>query len=635
MHFMTAIKKLKLRENNWLPSRHSFWIVLWWYNVIVISVYCGEKQYMYSPPQWAKEVVWYQIFPERFANGDSNNDPTVDDIVGAWPDERPREWQVTPWTSDWYEQQEWEKKCGKGFYYTVQLRRYGGDIQGIIDKLDYLAQLHVTALYLNPIFESPSLHKYDATMYHHVDNNFGPNPLGDREIWSRENPNDPATWRWTSADSLFLLLIKKCHERNIKIIIDGVFNHVGKTFWAFEDVRKKGVQSPYASWFTVTRFDDPTTVQNEFDYLGWYGVKELPELREDSNGFPSPVREHIRAVVHRWMDPNADGNPEDGIDGWRLDVANMVSVEFWKEFRRWTREINPQSYLVGEVWWEDWQNNIIYDPALWISDGSVFDAVMNYRAMIPLIEYCSAVSRKVPASEFMQRYLYYQQQFPVDVTSVQMNTVDSHDTDRLPSMIVNPDRYYDHYASVHDNPTYNVRKPQQHEITIQKMILALQFISTGAPTIYYGDEAGMWGGDDPDNRKPMVWESLHYMPEKSHPSGNFRNGDSVIFDKGLFRYYQMLIQLRYSHPALRYGVVAVREVDDKKDCIIFSKTTAGDTVVVCINNSRQEQTLSFRLPWSSGQKAIDLLTGHSYGFTKQTITMTIPPKSVRLIGQEN
>ncbi|HYQ85689.1 MAG TPA: alpha-amylase family glycosyl hydrolase, partial [Bacteroidota bacterium] len=180
-------------------------------------------------PAWAKRAVWYQIFPERFRNGDPKNDPRVDDLAGSWPHETPARWSISPWTSDWYRLQPWESEDAKGFYYHAQLRRYGGDLQGVIDKLDYLSDLGVTALYFNPLFESPSLHKYDATMYHHIDNNFGPDPDGDRRLWAAENPADPKTWKWSAADSLFLRLLKEAHRRGMKVVLDGVFNHVGMT----------------------------------------------------------------------------------------------------------------------------------------------------------------------------------------------------------------------------------------------------------------------------------------------------------------------------------------------------------------------------------------------------------------------
>ena len=261
-------------------------------------------------PEWPKHVVWYQVFPERFRNGDPANDPTVEDQLGAWPNERTQGWHISPWTCDWYQSQPWEKMDNKGFYYHVQQRRYGGDLQGVIDKLDYLKSLGIGALYFTPLFQSPSVHKYDATMYHHIDKNFGPDPDGDKKIWAKENPEDPSTWKWTSADRLFLTLLQEAHKRNIKVIIDGVFNHVGTTFWAFEDVRKKQQASKYKDWFTVTRWDDPSTPQNEFDYVGWNGVRDLPEWRQDENGIVhGPESTSTQSYEDGWI-LTATGTPK-------------------------------------------------------------------------------------------------------------------------------------------------------------------------------------------------------------------------------------------------------------------------------------------------------------------------------------
>jgi hypothetical protein len=160
-------------------------------------------------PAWAKEVVWYQIFPERFRNGDSTNDPDINSIKGSWPHDDISPWQVHPWASDWYQLQDYEKINRKDIWFNIQRRRYGGDLQGIIDKLDYLKDLGISAIYLNPIFESPSSHKYDAATYHHIDPFFGPDPYGDKKLIAKENPGNAKTWVWTSADKLFLKLIKE------------------------------------------------------------------------------------------------------------------------------------------------------------------------------------------------------------------------------------------------------------------------------------------------------------------------------------------------------------------------------------------------------------------------------------------
>jgi glycosidase len=189
-------------------------------------------------PEWAKGIVWYQIFPERFANGDPTNDPEPEKTF-INTDSIPDGWKIKEWTSNWFAQDKWEKNLGGNLSDHLYERRYGGDIQGIIDHLDYLKELGIGAIYLNPIFEAASLHKYDGSTFHHIDVNFGPDPEGDRELIESETPDDPSTWKWTKADKLFLELVEKVHSKDMKIIIDGVFNHTGVQFWAFQDILEK------------------------------------------------------------------------------------------------------------------------------------------------------------------------------------------------------------------------------------------------------------------------------------------------------------------------------------------------------------------------------------------------------------
>ncbi len=623
-----------------LVARHKQQIRYLWLFVLagtLLSLFVGmgivlpeaeeQKERLTDVPEWAKHAVWYQIFPERFRNGDPSNDPTAQDIIGSWPHFVLDGWQPSRWTGDWYALQPWELKDDKGFYVHVQHRRYGGDLQGVLEKLDYLQELGITAIYFNPLFESPSLHKYDATMYHHIDNNFGPDPEGDRAIWAQEKPDDPTTWQWTSADRLFLHLIQEAHKRNMKIIIDGVFNHVGMTFWAFEDVKKNQERSKYKDWFTIKRWDDPSTPENEFDYEGWYGVRELPELREDGNGIVPGPREHIKAIVQRWMDPNGDGNPEDGIDGWRLDVAEMVNRNFWREFRQWVRAINPQAYLTGEVWWEDWHNEKMFNAAAWLQ-GDVFDAVMNYRWAREAFRFFSGHRTKITASEFVRRLQSLLSDYRPEVNFVVQNLYDSHDTDRMLSHIVNADALYDKHVGVNDNRNYNVRKPTDRERMTQKLMALFQMTYVGAPMIYYGTEAGMWGADDPDCRKPMLWPELQFDDEKSHPFGSHRPRDVNAFDRELFQWYSKLIRLRNTHPALRTGSFEPVEAFDDKDVVAFRRRDAREDLLVVLNNAWQAQTVT--IPFSPPQPrndVIDLLTQTKYPITNNSVTLSLDAKS--------
>ncbi|MDZ7312124.1 MAG: glycoside hydrolase family 13 protein [candidate division KSB1 bacterium] len=537
-----------------------------------------------NPPDWAKDAIWYQIFPERFRNGDPNNDPTFRDTFGSWPHDTVSAWHLSPWTADWYHLQPWEKANGKDFYYNAARRRFGGDLQGIIDKLDYLKELGVDAIYLNPIFEAPTLHKYDGERHHHVDNNFGPNPDKDRTLWEQEIFDDPNTWKWTTADSLFLKLIAEVHARKMRIIIDGVFNHVGVTNVAFRDVMRNGPESPYNEWFKIKRWDDPATPENEFAYAGWYGVKDLPEVLEVGDDLASGPKAYFKAVVQRWMDPNRDGDPSDGIDGWRLDVAEMVPKGFWRDFRKWVREINPQAYITGEVWWEDYGKGKMFNAAPWLQ-GDMFDAVMNYRFADALLKYFVDTREAFDSRQLHERLLQLLSEYPPAANYVLMNLLDSHDTERLATMVLNPNRMIDHGGNVRGNPSFEVRKPTAEERMTQKLLIAFQMLYLGAPMIYYGDEAGMWGADDPDDRKPMVWPDLVYEPEKSHPLGKLRPEDSVAFDTELFAYYKTLTAIRRENSAIRRGNYNYMEVSPSPEVFAFIRHDDRQSILCIFNRA--------------------------------------------------
>lgn len=576
-------------------------------------------------PEWAMSAIWYQILPERFRNGDPSNDPTIETLEGTWPYEKQSEWHIMPWTSDWYKLQPWEEKNGKGFYYNAQLRRYGGDIQGIIDKLDYLSELGINAIYLNPVFESASSHKYGTTMYHHIENNFGSDPEGDTAIWKIENPADPSTWRWTSADKLFLKLISEVHARNMKIIIDGVFNHVGIPFWAFQDVEKNGEKSKYVKWFIIKSFDDPKTFKNEFEYQGWYGVTDLPEIREDADGPGEDFRKHIRDVVKRWGDPNGDGDPSDGIDGWRLDVADMVSKAFWRDFRKWVKEINPNAYLTAEIWWEDFPRNKMFDASPWLQ-GDMFDGVMNYRFGDAMLKAFVDRDMRVSPSGLDKLLGEIRQKYPVPSQYVIQNIMGTHDNERFASMIVNPDRWIDHDCNLNYNKKFKVNRPSETERQIEKIILVFQFTYLGAPYVYYGDEVGMWGADDPDCRKPMVWADYQYEPEKEHPFGLMRLVDTLEVDKELFQFYQSVINLRKSHESLRCGKYRTILIDDEQSLFAFERWTENEKIRVIFNMSHQYHYIDakeYLYPDPMRWEVIFSINGESPDFSPECVCVFI------------
>lgn len=585
----------------------------------------SNKEIEVDIPEWAKRVVWYQIFPERFCNGDPQNDPTLADLAGAWPHPAEvRPWEVHPWTSDWYELQPYEQQNGKDIWYNIQRRRYGGDLQGILDKLDYLQDLGIGAIYLNPVFVAPSAHKYDGATYHHIDHNFGPDPAGDRRLIASEIPHDPATWQWTAADRLILHLISEVHGRGMKIIFDGVFNHMGINSWAFRDVLKNQQHSRYRNWFKVLAWNDPATIRG-FNYSGWWAVPELPELNQDENGIVAGPRDYIFAATRRWMDPNGDGDPTDGIDGWRLDVAYCVHHNFWKAWRRLVRSINPQAYLNAEI-----VNDEDYlRPYL---QGDEFDAVMNYNFMFACAEFFTD-RHPISVSGFDRRLRKLREAFHIDIAYANQNLLGSHDSNRLASHIINgnalPCRNWRDYHkwSKATNSHYDSRKPDGEEIKIQKLMALFQMTYLGAPMIYYGDEAGMWGANDPCCRKPMVWDDLQYADEVYLPDGRLRpQPDKVAFDHDLHAHYRKLIRLRNQHLALQIGDFRTLVADDRAGVYAFSRNYDGQQVLVALNNSHLKQNIAIEV--ADDEEYKDLLADKtSYRIAGGRLHLAIESKS--------
>jgi glycosidase len=501
----------------------------------------------FRTPDWAKDAIWYQIMPDRFRSGSRENDPD----------------QVRPWTSEWYTPSPWEGADGQSFYkWFVFSRLYGGDLQGLREKIGYLKDLGINAIYFNPVFQAPSHHKYNATNFLHIDEHFG--TRGDyAKAEAVEDLRDPKTWTWTPTDQLFLQFLKECKAAGIRVIVDGVFNHVGTSHPAFRDVKERGQASPYADWFSVRSWEP-------FEYDGWAGFGELPVFRKTDRGFASEaVKKHIFDVTRRWMDPNGDGDPSDGIDGWRLDVPNEVPMPFWEEWRALVKSINPNAYIVGEIWRraDDWL------------DGRTFDAVMNYPFAEGMIRWVGDRERKITASELDRRLAELRRAYPSEATYVLQNLVDSHDTDRLVSKLKNPDREYDRgNREQEEGVVYDASKPGPEEYRKARLIALAQMTYVGAPMIYYGDEAGMWGSDDPTNRKPMLWPDLEPYEK---PQDN-------RFMPEQHEHYQRAIALRRAHPALRTGSFETVLCDDAQDVWIFLRETPDERILVALNASGTE-----------------------------------------------
>jgi cyclomaltodextrinase / maltogenic alpha-amylase / neopullulanase len=590
-----------------------------------------------SVPAWSQDAIWYQIFVERFRNGGASNDPTPHDIVGVTSEPTPDDWMPTPWSQDWYRQEPWAAATGKDFYGTVQFRRYGGDLKGVIDRLDYLQDLGVTALFLNPVNDAPSLHKYDARSYQHIDRNFGPDPRGDEALMAAEEPGNPATWRWTAADSLFLALVREVHRRHMRIMMDYSWNHTGTTFWAWQDVLEHQRASPFAGWYEIERFDDPATPDtNEFAYRGWAGVPWLPEWKKigrpagqtkgaiDGNLVPG-VRDLVFNVTRRWLDPNADGDPSDGVDGFRLDVADVVPLGFWRDYRRLVRSINPDAFLVGEVWWESWPDKL-YDPAPWLR-GDVFDAVMNYRWYTPTRSFFAGAPPFLTPSRYAASIDSLATGIGPSFQRAMMNLTASHDTPRFSTSVYNRGRYK-YRNTPREDPAYRIDRPDERTRRIQQLILVQQFTGVGAPHVWNGDEVGMWGADDPDERKPLVWADLRYDDETTDPVGRPRRRDRVVPDTALFRVYRDLIALRKEHLRLFVdGSLHWLLTDDAHGLLAYERVLGDQRAIVAFNVSHSSHAIS--VP-ADGKYSLAFPAGEAATVADGTLRARLPPRAARV-----
>ncbi|MEM8874454.1 MAG: alpha-amylase family glycosyl hydrolase [Planctomycetota bacterium] len=559
----------------------------------------------FDVPEWPHHAVWYQVFAERFRNGNPDNDP------GKYPYEL-----LVPWNSDWWDvlPGETPPSADSDNFYTgtgdVWDRRYGGDLQGLQEKLPYLKSLGVNAIYLNPIFEGESMHKYDTADFRHVDDNFGivtdyakypPNIEG--------STDDPATWEFSESDKVFLAFLKEAKANDMRVIIDGVFNHVGRAHPFFQDVLANGQNSPYAEWFDITdwgdpanwrEMDDPYQVHGKDGGIQWNAWDQpnghLPAFAKDETlGLHPGPRQHIFDITTRWMDPNGDGDPSDGIDGWRLDVPQDIPHPFWIDWRKHVKGLNPDAYITGEIW-------SFAQP--WLK-GDQFDAVMNYQFSMPTQDFFVDQSTAISPSEYAAALMNVVEAYPRPIAYAQQNLMGSHDTDRLASMFVNPDRPYDGANRPQDNaatfdPPYSDRAPTAEEWNRFKQLVLFQHSFVGAPMTYYGDEAGMWSPDDPSNRQPFPW------PDK----GPY-DGDRVGFNEDIFRHYQHAIAIRNSVEALRVGDVSFPMTDDERDVLVMKRGTDGQTVYVVINRSDQPQKLT-----------IDVEPGTYADYTKATLILT-------------
>ncbi|MGJ3250198.1 MAG: glycoside hydrolase family 13 protein [Elainellaceae cyanobacterium] len=482
-------------------------------------------------PEWVKHAIFYQIFPDRFAKGDRTASGTsISDL---------EPWDAPP---------------------TLQGYK-GGNLWGVIQNLDYLRDLGINAIYLTPIFQSASNHRYHTHDYYRVDPMLGGNEA------LRE-------------------LLDEAHQRNIRVILDGVFNHASRGFFFFNDILENGPYSPWLDWFKIERW--PLSAYDgslPANYQSWTDNRALPQFNHDNPA----VREYIMQVGEHWI--------KFGIDGWRLDVPFEVKTPgFWSEFRDRIKALNPDAYIVGEVW---------TDARPWL-DGTQFDGVMNYLFTGPTIAF-TAGDRVVmehaeepdyypypalDAQGYAQKIQHLLRLYPWDIQLTQMNLLDSHDTARL----------------------LTVASGESEAEAQSSFLLAslLMFTFPGAPTIYYGDEVGLSGGLDPDSRR--------VFPPQAEWNADILNR------------YKQLIALRHEYTALRTGDYQVLLAQDMT--YVLSRHFGEEAFIVAVNAGKT--SVEVNLPSATRQvpsrpDRIRYGDGSAY-WSQETLSLTIPARSGLILG---
>jgi glycosidase len=439
---------------------------------------------VFEAPSWVKETVWYQIFPERFANGNPDSNPE-----GALP------WGSAP---------------------PSPTNFFGGDFEGVIEHLDYLQDLGITGIYFTPVFKAFSNHKYDTIDYLEIDPQFGT-----KETLKR--------------------LVEECHKRNIRVMLDAVFNHSGYYFPPFQDVLENGEKSKYKDWFHPHSF--PLKGGEYPNYETFAFVAQMPKLNTKN----PDVKEYLLKVAKYWIE-------EFNIDGWRLDVANEVDHQFWREFRQTVKSVKSDLYILGEIW---------HNSMPWLR-GDQFDAVMNYPFTTNLLNLIA--KKTITGTEFTNNMTAEIHRYPANVYEAAFNLVGSHDTPRiLTECEGNKDRV--------------------------KLIYTILFTFMGSPCLYYGDEIGLSGEMDPGCRKCMEW-------------------DENKQDRELFSHIQQLIKLRREQKLLaNEGQFEFIHTDS--DLVAYQKYNDSKTIVVLANPSAE--STEFTLPYSmKGIKITNLLSNEEF-----------------------
>lgn len=583
-------------------------ILLIWMMLFAPAVFAGD-----TPPEWSKGAVWYEIVPERFRNIYTRNDPVKENVVGEDVDD----WQIHPWASDWYKMQIWEMNRGLTLQELIPQRRYGGDLFGVSEKLRYLQDLGVDVICLTPIFEAPSILKYDFSTLHHVDNNFGQDRKGDLEKIVSEK-EDPANWTLTKADEAFLDLITRAHDAHMKIVIEVQFNYCGEDFWAFKDLKEKQQNSVYKDWFEVFNWDDPATLDTvEFSYQCWQDDKSMPLFKKSHGMLVEPVKKYILDITKRWMDPNSDGVYTDGIDGWFVSFVNELASDFWWEWLKYVKSLNPEVITVAESLQE----------APHLLGENKFDVVTNYVLAEVIKTFFINSNDEMNLTEFSNALQKLRQTYPQKINQSLLNLLDSHKTDRLSSVIKNNLTASNGDLSANPSRKLDPTKPTEENVRLQKLIALFQMTYVGAPMLYYGDETGMWGTASQDNLKPMLWKEFVYEKESYYAFRPDYAGEvNNVFNQDLYSHYRLLNKIRHENPALQTGEYKEYLLDEGKALFAFHRKFDLNEVIVVLNLLPNKQTLELDVPWKHDTKVKDQLNDLKYKVKNGKLKMGLKKK---------
>lgn len=559
----------------------------------------------FKTPDWAKGAIFYQIFVDRFCNGDKSNDVLTGEYsyVGQQV-RRIDDWDKVPDTMD------------VGNF-------YGGDLQGVMDKLDYLKDLGVEAIYLNPIFVSPSNHKYDTQDYDYVDPHFGRIVKDEGELlpeWVNDNTQasryicrvtDKANLK--ASNRLFAKLVDEAHKRNIKVILDGVFNHCGSfNKWLdkeriydqnpdYEKGAYVSADSPYRSFF---KFQDENAWPNNGSYNGWWGHDTLPKLNYEES---VKLHDYIIKIGKKWVSPPYN------CDGWRLDVAADLGYSeeynhrFWKDFRAAVKEANPEAIILAEHYG---------NPKAWL-DGDEWDTIMNYGAfMEPITWFLTGVEKH--SDEFRGDFLgnadffkgtirNYMSYFMYNSLYVSMNELSNHDHSRF---LTRTNHRVGRIQTVGaEMANENVNK------NIMRMAVTFQMTWPGAPTIYYGDEAGVCGWTDPDSRRTYPW--------------GHEDHEMIAFHKDIIELHNRFISLRTG---------SLKFLHSEYRLLSYGRFTFKEAVAVVINSDFVDKEVKLHvreLGVHNNRMMKRVLLTNEFGYTLDTETLVVQNNVLTVVVPKN